>query len=184
MVRREDWSALVVRPLECVRGFPAKRSSRCASFVSVRRSDLDRRLAAGGDPASDLALEFRAAQLCTVDACRVIAARLHGVACSRPRAADLMVARGLLGVGSEIFAESVALMDFVVRLVGHASGQAEGVALANVFVTDADSPLRVGAQPGTLDAVVRLATVALDSLPAHASPGATVTGSVYESALA
>ena len=75
-------------------------------------------------------------------------------------------------------------MDLVVRLEATRPVKPMGVALANVLVTDADSPLRVGAQPGTLYAGVRLATVALDSLPAHASRGGSVTGSVYESALA
>lgn len=62
------------------------------------------------------------------------------------------------------------MMDLVVRLEATRPVKPMGVALANVLVTDADSPLKVGAQPGTLYAVVRLATVALDSLPAHGSP--------------
>ena len=60
-----------------------------------------------------------------------------------------------------------------------------GVALANVLVTDADSPLIVGAQLGTLYAVVRLATVALGLVAGARQPrGRTVTGSVYEAGLA
>ncbi len=48
-----------------------------------------------------------------------------------------------------------------------------GVALAKVLVSDADSPLRVGAEPGTLYTVVRLATAALDLSP---SQGGVFTG--------
>jgi hypothetical protein len=58
------------------------------------------------------------------------------------------------------------LTDLAVRLLATRPVNPIGVALAKVPVSDADSPLRVGAEPGTLYAVVRLATAAMDSSPA------------------
>ena len=137
--------------------------------VFARRSDLDQRLAAGGDPRSDPALQLRAAQLCRVRTRRVIAARLRGMIDAARNGSD-----GPLGVGrvarSEILAESDALTDLAVRLVATRPVNPMGVALAKVLVSDVDSPLRVGAEPGTLHAVVRLATAALDSSPAQSGP--------------
>ncbi len=134
--------------------------------VLARRSELDQRLAAGGDPRSDPALELRAAQLCRVRARRAIAARLRSVIDAARNGSD-----GPPGVGRvaqrEILAEADALTDLAVRLVATRPVNPMGVALAKVLLSDADSPLRVGAEPGTLYAVVRLATAAMDSSPAQ-----------------
>lgn len=84
---------------------------------------------------------------------------------------------GPLGIGrvaqSEVLAEAEALTDLAVRLVATRPVNPMGVALAKVLVSDANSPLRVGAEPGTLCMVVRLATAALDVPP---SQGGVVTG--------
>ncbi len=74
---------------------------------------------------------------------------------------------------SKVLAEADALTDLAVRLVAMRPVNPMGVALARVLVSDANSPLRVGAEPGTLYAVVRLATAALDVLP---SQGGVVAG--------
>ena len=168
-MRREDWSALVARPLECVRGFPAERSVSLRVFcfvfgaailivdwlLVVIRRPIRSGVSGGAIVHCRCAPSHRGAiaRLGVLDAAR---------SGSRSRS-------GLLGVRSEILAESDASMDLVVRLEATRPVKPMGVALANVLVTDADSLLRVGAQPGTLYAVVRLATVALDSLPAHGS---------------
>jgi hypothetical protein len=140
--------------------------------VLARRSDLDQRLAAGGDPRSDPALELRATQLCNVRARRAIATRLRGMIDAARSGSD-----GPLGIGrvaqSEVLAEADALTDLAIRLVAKRPVNPMGVALAKVLVSDADSPLRVGAEPGTLHTVVRLATAALDVSPAQ---GDVVTG--------
>jgi hypothetical protein len=137
--------------------------------VLARRSDLDHRLAAGADPHSDPALKLRAAQLCRVRTRRAIAARLRGMIDAARNGSD-----GLLGVGrvarGEIVAESDALADLAVRLVATRPVNPMGVALAKVLVSDANSPLRVGAEPGTLYAVARLATAALECSPARSGP--------------
>lgn len=84
---------------------------------------------------------------------------------------------GPLGIGrvaqSDALAEADALTDLAIRLVATRRVNPMGVALAKVLVSDADSPLRVGAEPGTLHTVVRLATAALDVSP---SQGGVVTG--------
>ena len=49
-----------------------------------------------------------------------------------------------------------------------------GVALARLLVTDSASPLSVRGDAGTLHAVVRLATVAMDATPGHPSERAAV----------
>lgn len=60
-------------------------------------------------------------------------------------------------------------MDLVRRLEDPRPAQAMGVALAlaKELLSDANSPLAAGADPGTLHAVLRLATVALDISPGH-----------------
>jgi hypothetical protein len=140
--------------------------------VLARRSDLDQRLAAGGDPRSDPALELRAAQLCSVRARRAIAARLRGMVDAARNGSDSRLGIGRV-VQSEVLAEADALTDLAIRLVATRSVDPMGVALAKVLVSDAESPLRVGAEPGTLYTVVRLATAALDVSP---SQGGVVTG--------
>ena len=140
--------------------------------VLARRSDLDQRLAAGGDPRSDPALELRATQLCKVRARRAIATRLRRIIDAARNGSD-----GPLGIGpvaqSEVLAEADALTDLAIRLVATRPVNPMGVALAKVLVSDPDSPLRVGAEPATLYTVVRLATAALDVSP---SQGGAVTG--------
>ena len=74
---------------------------------------------------------------------------------------------------SEVLAEADALTDLAIRLVATRPVNPMGVALAKVLVSDADSPLRVGGEPGTLYTVVRLATAALDVSPCQ---GGVVTG--------
>jgi hypothetical protein len=71
---------------------------------------------------------------------------------------------------SEILAEADALTDLVHRLEAARPVEARGVALAKQLVSDTNSPLAVGAEPGTLHTVVRLATVALDLSPGHGVP--------------
>lgn len=130
--------------------------------VLVRRGELDRWLARGVDPRSDPALQLRARQLCRAGSRRSIAARLRRLI---DAAHDGPV--DAFGVGriaqSEILAEADALTDLAIRLVATRAVNPMGVALAQVLVSDADSPLRVGAEPGTLYTVVRLATAAMDS---------------------
>lgn len=50
------------------------------------------------------------------------------------------------------------------RLTAPGSAQPMGVALARLLVTDPASPLRVESEPGTLYAMVRLATAAMGPL--------------------
>lgn len=104
--------------------------------------------------------------MCRVRARRAIAARLR-----RMIDAARNGSQGPFGAGrmaeSEILAEADALTDLAVRLVATRPVNPMRVALAKVLVSDADSPLRVSAPPGTLYAVVRLATAAMDSSPAQ-----------------
>jgi hypothetical protein len=104
--------------------------------------------------------------LCRVRTRRSVAARLRRVIEAARNGSD-----GPFGVGrvaqSGILAEADALTDLEIRLVATRPANPMGVALAKIPVSDADSPLRVGAQPGTLYAVVRLATAAMDSSPAQ-----------------
>ncbi len=58
-------------------------------------------------------------------------------------------------------------MELVGRLEAPRPVEPMGVALAKQLANDANSPLAVGAEPGTLHMVVRLATVALDVTPGH-----------------
>ncbi len=61
-------------------------------------------------------------------------------------------------------------MDLAHRLEDARPVEAMGVALAKLVASDANSPLAIGAEPGTLHAVVRLATAALDLSPGHGAP--------------
>lgn len=65
------------------------------------------------------------------------------------------------------------MTDLAIRLVATRPVNPMGVALAKVLVSDADSPLRVGGEPGTLYTLVRLAIAPLDVSP---SQGGLVTG--------
>ncbi len=58
-------------------------------------------------------------------------------------------------------------MGLVHRLEAERPVEAMGVALAKQLVSDANSPLAVGAEAGTLHTVVGLATVALDRSLRH-----------------
>lgn len=71
----------------------------------------------------------------------------------------------------EIIEETDALLDLANRLEAPRPAEAMGVALAKMLVADANSPLAVGAEPGTLHTVVGLATVALDVSPRRPADG-------------
>ena len=137
--------------------------------VLARRHALDYQLAAGVDPRCDPALGVRAAQLCRGRVRRGIARRLRRtIAAARTAKSDRFGSAPL--ARSEILAEADALMDLVHRLEAPQPVEAMGVVLARQLVSDANSPLSVGADPGTLHMVVRLATVALDLTPRHGAP--------------
>jgi hypothetical protein len=67
---------------------------------------------------------------------------------------------------SEILAEAEVLRDPAARLEAQRPVNPMGVALANALVSGANGPLKVGSEPGTVHAVVGLATVALEFSPA------------------
>ena len=131
----------------------------------MRRRALDHQLAAGIDPRSDPALE-RAAHLCQGRIRRSVARRLRRTIAAARTAPSDRLGFALLA-RSEILAEADALMDLVHRLEAERPVEAMGVALAKQVVSDANSPLALGADPGTLHMFVRLATVALEVSPRH-----------------
>ena len=135
----------------------------------VLRGVLDLQLAAGTAPGSSAALKLRAAQLCRARIRRRIAKRLRRTITAAREAPDDRWGYAPLA-RSEVLAESDALMDLVRRLEAARPVEAMGVALAKVIARGADSPLAVGAEPGTLHITVRLATVALDGPPASPWP--------------
>lgn len=138
-------------------------------LVLARRRVLDHQLAAGTDPRSGPALTLRAEQLCTPRVRRGIAKRLRRtIAAARKAPSDRFGFAPL--ARSEILAEADALMDLAHRLEDARPVEAMGVALAKLVASDANSPLAIGAEPGTLHAVVRLATAALDLSPGHGAP--------------
>ena len=145
-------------------------SVRCPAHVSVvmRRRALDHQLAAGIDPRSDPALELRAAHLCQGRVRRGVARRLRRTIAAARTAPSDRLGFALLA-RSEILSEADALMDLVHRLEAERPVEAMGVALAKQVVSDANSPLALGADPGTLHMVVRLATVALEVSPRHSA---------------
>jgi hypothetical protein len=103
--------------------------------VVVRRSELDRQLAAGGDPRSDPSLKLRAAQLCRMRVSRAIATRLGEMIDAARIGSDGTMSFGPVA-GAEILAEADALRDLAVRLVGVRPVNPMGVALAKVLVSD------------------------------------------------
>jgi hypothetical protein len=138
--------------------------------VLVRRGDLDQQLAAGIDPRANAALALRARQLCTPRTRRRIAGQLRRTIAVAGRGSSgcfrfVPMARG------EIIEETDALLDLANRLEAPRPAEAMGVALAKMLVADANSPLAVGAEPGTLHTVVGLATVALDVSPRRPADG-------------
>jgi hypothetical protein len=133
--------------------------------VLAWRRDLDQQLAAGGDPHASPARELRAAQLCGIRTRRGIARRLRGMIEAAHRGSRDHLTRGRVA-RSEILAEADVLRDLAARLEAPRPVNPMGVALANALVSDANSPLKVGSEPGTLHAVVGLATVALEFSPA------------------
>jgi hypothetical protein len=143
----------------------------CSARIAVltRRRVLDDQLAAGADPRSDPALRMRAAQLCRGRVRRGIARQLRGKVAAAAKGSTDRFGSGALA-RSEVLAEADALMDLVHRLEALRPVEAMGVALAKQLASDANSPLAVGAEPGTLHMVVRLATVALDLTPGHGAP--------------
>jgi hypothetical protein len=132
--------------------------------VLARRRDLDQQLAAGSDPRCSPALELRAAQLCGMRARRGIARRLRGMIDASHSGSRDHLTRGRMA-RSEIRAEADVLTDLAARLEAPRPVNPMGVALAYALVSDANSPLKVGSEPGTLHAVVGLATVALEFSP-------------------
>lgn len=137
--------------------------------VLARRRTLDHQLAAGVDPRSDPALGLRAAQLCRRRVRRGVARRLRRtITAARKAKSDRLGFAAL--ARSEILGEADALMELVRRLEAPQPVEAMGVALARQLISDANSPLAVGADPGTLHMVVRLTTAALDLTPRHGAP--------------
>jgi hypothetical protein len=134
--------------------------------VLTRRRVLDDQLAAGVDPRSDPALGMRAAQLCRGRVRPGNARQLRRTVAAAGKASTDRFGSAPLA-RSEILAEADALMELVGRLEAPRPVEPMGVALAKQLANDANSPLAVGAEPGTLHMVVRLATVALDVTPGH-----------------
>jgi hypothetical protein len=130
----------------------------------VLRSVFDLQLAAGSDPRSSAAIGLRAAQLCRVRTRRRIAMRLRRTITAARESPDDRWGYAPLARG-EVLAEADALMDLADRLEDVRPVEPMGVALAKLIATGPDSPLAVGAEPGTMRTVVRLATVALDVSP-------------------
>ena len=71
---------------------------------------------------------------------------------------------------ARILAEGDALMELADRLEAPRPVEPIGVALAKQLASDANSPLRVGAEPATLHIVDRPVTVALDLTPGRSAP--------------
>ena len=136
----------------------------------VRRQELDQQLAEGADPHTHPALGLRAAQLCNARTRRAIARRLRRALRTARKATSSRGGSQALAHG-QVLAESDALMDLIRRLEARGGAEPMGVALARLLVSDPVSPIAMQSQPGTLYAVVRLATAAMGSSVER--PGAT-----------
>lgn len=137
--------------------------------VLTRRRVLDDQLAAGVDPRSGPALRTRAAQLYRGRVRRGIARQLSRTVAAAGKASSYPFGFARLA-RSGILAEGDALMELADRLEAPRPVEPIGVALAKQLASDANSPLRVGAEPATLHIVDRPVTVALDLTPGRSAP--------------
>ncbi len=139
------------------------RSLRLRIRTARQRAELTRAVAEGADPTMRHELALRAAQLTSDRSRRTLArtlrrtiAEAHQPALTRSRA--VIIRRGAV-----LDAEG-AIEAMIERLGGSKLVRAEGMAMAEWILTDADrSPLYNSSEPGTLRRVVGVATAAMDT---------------------
>src|SRR5438552_4482543 len=127
--------------------------------VLLTRSQLDALLAAGADPASDLALRLRAAQLVSTrtraEVARDLERALHGASRGQSLSAAIPLNEHALA------AARPAIEHLVTALRSSAAARPAGVARAAQLLTESASPLYA---PSELDALHRAARSSLFAL--------------------
>ena len=145
-------------------------SLRLRLRVAVGRSDLDRALAGGADPAASAELALRAVRL-------VRGRNRRGLA----RCVRLAVWEAEAGVSAlrvsprpvrreEVLCCREVLLALSERLERPGPAGPEGVAIAERLLTDLSSPLFAWAEPGTVRRLARLAATAMDPPPGRHGP--------------
>ena len=135
--------------------------------AALNRREITRALAEGVDPMTRDELSLRADQLTSTRtratlarAMRRTIAEAHKPAMTRSRV--LIIRRGAV-----LQAED-AITALIERLTDHEPVRAEGMAIAERILTNADrSPLYNDSEPGSLRRLITLATTALDPPPAQ-----------------
>jgi hypothetical protein len=143
-------------------------SLRTRLRTAVHRAALTCALAEGADPAGTDELALRARQLTGKRTRRMLARTLRRTVAEARRPARTRSAVPIIDRGAVLEAEA-AIEEMVERLLAPQSVQAQGMALLERIVTNADgiSPLYVGSARGELRRVVTSATAALDARPTH-----------------
>jgi hypothetical protein len=131
--------------------------------ATVGRRALTRELSEGASPASSPELSRRAAQLTTRRNRRQLARTLRRTISEAHRPA-LTRSRVVIIRRAAVLDAEEALKVMIDRLGGSEPVRAEGMAIAERILTDADwSPLYNRAEPGALQRLVRVATAAMET---------------------
>jgi len=147
---------------------PASRASgtlRLRLAVAVHRPSLTQALADGVSTEMNTELALRARQLTSTRTRRTLARSLRGVIKEAHEPARLSARVVIVRRGAVLAAER-ALTDLIERLESPAPVRAQGVAAAELILTDGDrSPLYSPCEPATLRRAARVALADLEPDP-------------------
>jgi hypothetical protein len=129
-------------------------------LVRLRRTSLDRELAAGADPCTNLQLACRARELCRPSLRRRLGADLERAVDAARVPAPLLTASIPLDRYAISECERLLLV-LAEDLRSDRPAYARGVALTRLLLTDGDSPLYAPSEPRRLEAAARSARAAL-----------------------
>ncbi len=134
--------------------------------TAVHRAALTRALAEGADPTGSDVLALRARQLTGKRTRGMLARTLLRTIAEARRPARTRSAVPIIDRCAVLDAEA-AIAEMIERLLAPRPAQAQGMALLERIITNADgaSPLYNPSEPGTLRRVIRSATAALDGQP-------------------
>ncbi len=130
--------------------------------ATLRRSELTRALAEGADPAASPELALRAAQLTSARSRRTLSRALRRTIDEAHRP-PLARARAVIIRRGAVLEAADAIRTMIARLTSPHPVQAQGMALAERILTNADgSPLYNPAERGTLQRQITVATAAME----------------------
>lgn len=139
-----------------------KRRLHARLRATLRRSELTRALAEGADPTASDELALRAEQLTSTRGRQSLARAMRRTVDEAHRPPLARSRAVIIRRGAVLEAED-AIRTMIARLTGAQPVRAEGMAIAERILTNADgSPLYNPAEPGALAREVSLATAAME----------------------